>query len=217
MNYQQTPFHSTASCREMTITGTGEIMAQPDNVQIQIEVRTEGNEVTAAQQENALIMNRVIESLIALNIQREAMQTTIYSISPVYDYVEGRQLLRGYEVLNAISVTISDVRQAGSVIDTALQNGATGISSLQFSVDNIDDHYKKALHLALINAYDKAKVLANAMAVSLVLPPLEIIEEAPIVTPSPFMAMRVSQEAMNTPIEQGSVPITAVIKVRFQY
>ena len=59
----------------MTVTGNGEIAAEPDYVQIQIEVRTRGKDVSAAQQENAQIMNRVIGSLMALNIPREDIQT----------------------------------------------------------------------------------------------------------------------------------------------
>ena len=89
--------------REITVTGNGEIDAQPDYIQIQIEVRTEGKDVSQAQKENAFIMNRVIGSLVALNIPREEIQTAAYTISPNYDYIEGRQVFRGYEVQNAIT------------------------------------------------------------------------------------------------------------------
>ncbi len=147
----------------MTVTGNGEIVAKPDYVQIQIEVRTEGKEVSAAQQENAVIMNRVIASLVALNIPREAIQTTAYTISPNYDYIEGRQVFRGYEVQNAITVKITDISQVGTVIDTAVENGANHVSAIQFKIDDSDAYYRQALQLALIDAQAKAKSMADTM------------------------------------------------------
>ena len=131
--------------REINVTGNGEIDAQPDYVQIQIEVRTEGQDASVAQQENAFIMNRVIGSLLELNIPREAIQTTAYTISPNYDYIEGRQVFRGYEVQNAITVKIMDISQAGTVIDTAIRNGANHVSSIQFKIEDSDAFIKQPL------------------------------------------------------------------------
>ena len=98
MYHPQAWYQPHSVSREITVTGIGEVDAQPDYVQIQIEVRTEGKDASLAQQENAFIMNRVIGSLVALNIPREAIQTTAYTISPNYDYIEGKQVFRGYEV-----------------------------------------------------------------------------------------------------------------------
>ena len=214
--HPQTHFQSSTPSREMTVNGTGEIIAQPDYVEIQIEVRTEGKDASVAQQENALIMNRVIGSLVTLNIPREAIQTTVYTISPVYDYIEGRQVFRGYEVQNAITVKILDTLQTGTVIDTAIQNGATGVSAIQFKIDNVDAHYQKALNLALIQALAKAKSMADTMHVNLQLIPIEIIEESQNTAPIPFKSIQFSQE-MRTPIEPGTIPITASVRVKFKY
>ena len=58
--------------RVMTVTGIGNISVAPDTVQIQLEVRTENRQLSQAQQENAHVMNQVIESLLELGIgQRE--------------------------------------------------------------------------------------------------------------------------------------------------
>lgn len=203
--------------REITVNGNGKIDAQPDYVQIQIEVRTEGKEVSLAQQENARIMNRVIGSLVALNIPREAIQTAAYTISPNYDYIEGRQVFRGYEVQNAITVKIIDISQAGMVIDTAIQNGANQVSAIQFKIKDSDAYYQMALNLALINAMAKAKSMAETMHVPLQPIPIEIIEESQNITPVPYKSVQFSSQEMMTPIEQGSVPITASVRVKFRF
>lgn len=203
--------------REMTVTGNGEIIAQPDYVQIQIEVRTEGKDVSLAQQENARIMNRVIESLLALNIPREAIQTAAYTISPNYDYIEGRQVFRGYEVQNAITVKITDISQAGTVIDTAIQNGANHVSAIQFKIEDSDAYYQKALNLALINAIAKAKSMAETMRVPLQPIPIRIVEESQNSTPVPYKLAQLSNQEFATPIEQGTISINASVQVKFQF
>ncbi|ATP42284.1 hypothetical protein CSE16_20960 [Solibacillus sp. R5-41] len=217
MYHPQIWFHPFSVSREITVTGNGEIDAQPDYVQIQIEVRTEGKDVSLAQQENAIIMNRVIESIVALNIPREAIQTTVYTISPNYDYIEGRQIFRGFEVQNAITVKITDISQAGMVIDTAIQNGANHVSAIQFKIENSDAYYQKALNLALVNAIAKAKSMAETMYVPLQPIPVEIIEESHNVTPVPYKSVQLSNQEFMTPIEQGRIPITASVRVKFRF
>lgn len=213
----QFKFHPVPTTSEMTVTGNGEIVASPDYAQVLIEVRTEGKDVTVAQQENALIMSRVIESLMALSIPREAIQTSSYTISPVYDYMDGRQVFRGYEVQNAITVKITDINQAGTVIDTAIQNGANHVSAIQFKIENSDAYYQQALNLALVNAMAKAKSMAETMQVPLQLIPIEIIEESQHVTPVPYRSAQFTSQEVTTPIEQGTIPIQASVRVKFRF
>lgn len=217
MHHPQMQYQPIPNSREMTVTGNGEIIAQPDYVQIQIEVRTEGKDVSLAQQENARIMNCVIESLMALNIPREAIQTAAYTISPNYDYIEGRQVFRGYEVQNAITVNITDISQAGTVIDTAVQNGANQVSAIQFKIKDSDTYYQKALNLALINALAKAKSMAETMHIPLQPIPIEIMEESQNVTPVPYKIVQLSSREFITPIEQGTIPINASVRVKFRF
>lgn len=198
------------------MTGNGAIDAQPDYAQVLIEVRTEGKDVSQAQQENAIIMNRVIGSLVALNIPREAIQTTVYTISPNYDYIEGRQVFRGFEVQNAITVQIADISRAGTVIDTAIQNGANHVSSIQFKIEDSDAYYQRALQMALINAIEKAKTMAETMRIALDPIPIEMIEESQHNAPIPYSA-QLSNREMMTPIAQGTMAIQASVRVTFRY
>ena len=69
--------------RTITVIGNGQIVAQPNFAEVQIEVSTEADEVTEAQRENAVKMNQVIQSLLALNISREDIQTAFYNVFPL--------------------------------------------------------------------------------------------------------------------------------------
>lgn len=202
--------------RVITVTGNGEVAAQPNYVQLQIEVSTQGKEVSEAQKENATIMNRVIQSILALKIPREDIQTAAYTIVPNYDYVEGKQVFRGYEVTNAITVKVKDISQVGVVIDTAVQNGANRISGIQFKIEHPDAYYQQALRLALQNAQTKAKTIAETMKLTLHPQPIEIMEESSP-APVPYKMYSMAEQGISTPIEPGQITISATVRVKFQY
>ena len=217
MYHPQTWTQPSNVSREMTVTGNGEIAADPDYVQIQIEVRTNGKDVSAAQQETAQIMNCVIGSLMALNIPREDIQTAHYSISPMYDYIEGRQVFIGYEVQNAITVKIMDISQAGTVIDTAVLNGANQVSAIQFKIEDSATYYRQALRLALVDAHAKASAMAETMHVPIQPIPIEIIEESNLAIPYAFKSVQISNQELMTPIEQGTMLINATVRVKYKF
>ncbi|WP_332647545.1 SIMPL domain-containing protein [Lysinibacillus sp. 54212] len=203
-------------CRVIKVTGSGQVAAKPDMVQFQIEVVTTGQDVSEAQEQNAVTMNQVIQSIVELTIPRESIQTAAYTISPRYDYIEGRQVFRGYEVSNAITVKLTDLTQVGTVIDTAVQNGATHISSIQFTISNEDIYYQQALKVALQNAKLKAKTIAEKMKLSLYPQPIEIVEISNS-RPAPYQAAYNMNEASSTPIEPGQLTISATVNVKFRF
>jgi len=198
----------------MNVTGNGQVMATPSSTQIQIEVQTQGNNVQGPQQENATIMNQVIQSLIALGIPRDQIQTDSYRITPLYNFEDGKQIFNGYEVVNAISVNVANTNNLGLIIDTAVENGANRIANIQFKMDHTGAYYQQALSLALQNAQLKAKTIAETMHLPLQPLPIEIVEEQAN-TPILYRSMAVSSGV--TPIEQGQIAIDATVRVKFQY
>lgn len=216
MNNSNGHQRSSSPLRVITVTGNGKVATQPDYVQLQFEVSTEGKDVSEAQQQNATIMNRVIQSILALNIPKEDIQTVAYNVTANYDYVEGKQVFRGYEVTNAITVKVTDISQVGIVIDTAVQNGANRISSIQFGIENPDASYQQALRLALKDAQTKAKTIAETMKLTLHPQPIEIVEEREAQA-VPFKSVAMANQSQVTPIEQGKITISASVRVKFQY
>ena len=202
--------------RVMTVIGNGSLAVEPDIVEIQLEVRTENQQLIQAQRENASAMNQVIESLLELGIDRENIQTVSYTIFPQYDYIEGEQVFRGFEVRNAIKVTIRNVQEAGNVIDTAVQNGATGVSNIHFTVENEQLEYQKALSLALTNALAKAQTIAATMQLQLDPHPIKITEEV-VAQPIAYQSYSRMETSISTPIEQGQIKINATVNVQFEY
>lgn len=206
----------TSNFRVITVTGDGELAVKPDYAEIQIEIVTQNVEISVAQTENAELTNRVIQALLQLGIAREDIQTAFFNVSPQYDYIEGKQTFRGYEVRNAISVKVRNINRVGLVIDTAIKNGANRISSLQFKIEDESVYYGKALGLAIQNANAKVLAIATSLGLTYHPQPIEIIEEST----GGEMFLKVasfSQEAVSTPIEPGLITISARLQVKYQY
>lgn len=217
MLYSGIPSLSVPMVRVITVTGSGVVEALPNYVQLQVEVRSEGEEVQQTQVENAEIMNRVIQSLLALNIPRENIQTAAFNIFPQYDFIEGKQLFRGYEVTNALTVKIDDTEKAGIVIDTAVANGANSVSSIQFGLDNPELVYQQALQRALQNTQTKAQTIAQTMKLTLYPQPISIVEEQQQNGPVLYKTLSMASSQVGTPIEQGEISVTATVTVKYQY
>ncbi|AMX00707.1 SIMPL domain-containing protein [Rummeliibacillus stabekisii] len=213
--YYQNMYHMPTSPRLITVTGFGEVAAAPNYVKLQVEVITKAQEARKAQKENAVLMNQVIQSLLSLGIQQEDMQTASYRISPNYDFIDGNQLFRGFEVSNALAVNVREMEKVALVIDTAVKNGANSVSGIVFKLDDAEKYNHQALQLALLNARRKAKAIAATMNVHISSEPIEIEEIQAF--EQPLYSRATLANETNTPIEAGLISVSAALKVTFHY
>ncbi|MBS4174822.1 SIMPL domain-containing protein [Bacillus sp. FJAT-49736] len=208
----QKPYRNKAP-RIMTVIGTANLLCRPDTVRIHLEVMTENELLSQAQQENAAKMNQVIQALLQTGFPKDNIQTASYNIFPKYDYMEGKQVFRGYQVSNAIMVKIINVTQAGKIIDLAVNNGVNHVSNIQFSLENQQVYYQETLSNALRNALAKAKTISETLNIDFDTIPLKITEEISEL-PHPLQKFATGT---STPIEPGEIEIHALVKVQFRY
>lgn len=216
MNYDQFPSMSYHQQKGIIkVTGTGTVKADPDMAIINLGVITEDMSLEKAQKDNAAISAAVIGSLFQLSIPKKDIRTSVYDVQPQYDYVEGKQVFRGYKVTNILSVTIRNTASVGKVIDTATANGANRIENIRFTVENPSEYYKHALELAVKDAVEKAKEIGYNLGVQINPIPFKVSEEtfSVVVQESPTMKLAASV----TPILPGQVDITARLEVIFEY
>ncbi|GAA0730083.1 SIMPL domain-containing protein [Clostridium malenominatum] len=200
---------------KMKVNGLGIVRVQPDVAIVNLGVVTENKDLETAQRENAIKSNSVINALRQMGIDEKDISTASYTIEPQYDYVEGRQIFRGYRVSNILNVKVRNINKVGEVVDNAVKNGANTVNNIKFTVDNMEIYYNKALKLALKDAAIKAREMANSLRVNLNGTPVRIIEESVREigeSPVPYKAL-----AEATPILPGQINVTAKIVALFSY
>ncbi|MDV6378172.1 SIMPL domain-containing protein [Sporosarcina sp. GW1-11] len=199
--------------RMIIVFGEGAVKVTPDTVHIVLTVQTRGMELQEIQQENAQNMHKVIGSLVELGIPEPAIQTIDYQIRPVNDYINGEQVFRGYEVVNTIRITSNELSKVGEIVDTAVKNGVNQIGSIDFTVQNSDEFYQKALTLALHDAETKMVTIGSSL--KLANRPLVMkVEEQHTSQPVAFRAMAMADTV--TPIESGTLTISASLLVKYR-
>ncbi len=151
----------------IAISGEGKVTAIPDIAQISLGVQTEKKKVVDAQKENTEKMNDLIKELKGMNIEAKDITTVNYSIYPQYDWVEGKQYLRGYQIDQTILVKIRDLEKIGSIVELAGQLGVNQIGGLDFTIDEPETLRQQAREKALANAKEKAEALAKIAGVKL--------------------------------------------------
>lgn len=201
----------------LTVSGEATVQAAPDQAIITLGATTESKDPQAAQQENAAVISKVIDSIKALGIPEDQIKTVEYRIDPQYDYLEGKQIFRSYKVTHLIQITAANIKQVGEIVDTAVKNGANTVSSVRFTVSNQESYYNRALSLALENARQKALSMAKTLGVTLNNTP-EAVQEISVGQPIPFQIDAYSKiAAASTPIQPGELNISASVKVEYSY
>jgi len=149
------------------VLGEGVVTAVPDRTMITLGTVSEGIELESVQSENATKMTAIISSLEHAGIERKNIKTTQFVIEPQYDYIDGKQVFRAYRVTHLIQVALDNVTAAGSIIDTAVANGANMVTSIEFDSSMAEQKRQEALIAAVRDAEKKATAITQALGVSL--------------------------------------------------
>ncbi len=145
--------------------GQASVFVQPDQVKIDATITTQGNTAQDAAAQNATVSAAVVTALQKLLGANADIKTVNYFISPIYrnSTTGGPPTIVGYTANNTVQVTLSQISQAGAVIDTAAGAGASSIGSLQFSLKDPEPSRLQALKLATIQAKNHADAIAGGI------------------------------------------------------
>lgn len=215
-----------ASDRSLILTeGSAEVMGQNDSAKIFIAVVTEGRNLEQVGSENANKTKAVLTTLKGLNIKHLKLETSNYRVTPQRDYKARPPKIKGYEVNNAIVVTLEGLeteslsKHVSRIVGKALESGSNTIQRIQFYLKDKSTLEKKALKLATQEAMERAKTLAEAAGVKL--KGIVSLSTQPIYSPpQPHMLhaaeMKTDAGAMAPPMEIGESRIRVQVSIAYE-
>ncbi|MGN0775712.1 MAG: SIMPL domain-containing protein [Candidatus Ventricola sp.] len=199
----------------ITVQGTAQVMADPDEVTVTANTSVTAGTVGSAQEE----MNRIVEAattkLLELGVQDDDIVTSDYSYYPRYNYENNT--LTGYEANHTLAITCRDVDMLDSVIGALSDSGFSQIYSVTYDVSTRSELYQQALELAIQHAEQKAVRMAAASGVTLT--NLRSItenggyNEGYVVNGAADMSVMKSEASSATGIRAGSVSVSASVTV----
>ena len=105
----------------ISVNGTGTISIKADTASITLAVITFDQEASSAASKNAVIMNKVSQSLLEEGILPEDITTNNYYLRQETRYSDdGKKEKQEYRVSNNITVIIKDIDKVGNVIDAEI-------------------------------------------------------------------------------------------------
>ena len=211
---------ATASPPSISVEADGKVMATPDLARLTLEVETQAATAAAAGQENAKQADRVLSALKPKLGPGDKLRTLGYRLTPVYSSKDKSSPpeIKGYRAVNRIEVKVMDVARLGTVIDTALTNGATRVDGPYWSHSRIEELQRQAA----VNALERARRLAEALAqaAGLKIKGVDKISTGiRIISPwgagEPYLMAKAASPTSPTPIEVGEEEIKAHIQAVF--
>lgn len=206
--------------RDVVVTSGEAVVKQAaDQAFVVLTAENRAKSPGEAQKLTATAMSGVQKTLTSAGIPANAIRTLQYDLQPEFDYNNGKQTLRGYVARNSIEVRVEPIERVGAVIDSAVQSGATSVSSLRFDIKERDALEREALTKAVDSARARADAAAKGAGRSIErIVKIEDggLAEAP--PPRPYMmAMRsMGEAAPPTPVQAGEIEIKARVTVTAQ-
>lgn len=199
---------------------TESVKARPDIAMVSAGVTTQAPTAVEAMRGNAAAMDAVIARIKALGIAPDDIQTTGINLGAQFDYdqVRQRQVFRGYQASNRVSVTLRKVPDTGRVLDALVAAGANDISGPNFSID--DDTAPRAQ--ARKAAMDKARREAEDYARWAGYSGVRLLQVSELVNPGrpmPYMdraEIIVTGAKIATPVEPGLVGTSVTVNVTYE-
>ena len=150
----------------LTVTGTATIGVSPDCADLTITITREakqpGDAITRVQDRQ----DAVVTALQKLGLANGDITLSHVSVDPVYEYINNRAELRGYESTVTITATTRRFEQVASLMEAAAEAGATSMRS-QFRRSDLESMKQEVRAKAIAAAQAKAKETATALGVPL--------------------------------------------------
>jgi len=206
----------------ISVSGSSSLNVDPDEASIRLTVETKGDTATAAQADNKIEINKVLDALKKAGIKEDDIETSSYYLRPirVYDSNTKKYLDSSYTQTHSLQVTIKDVDDAGAVIDAAVRAGINNIGNIQFGLsdDLKEEKEAEALNLATKDARSKADSIADSLNTKII--KISRVSESNVIY-QPYryvdaeFAIASSDSYEETTISPGDVTVTARINIEY--
>jgi uncharacterized protein len=207
----------TITGTRVEISATGEAARVPDVAIISAGVSTRQATASAALQENAARMERVLAALKKAGIADRDVQTSSINLNPEYRYQDNQApQLVGYTASNQVSIRFRDIRNSGKILDALVAQGANQINGPSLTIDRPDEALDEARAKAIANGQARADFYARALG-KRVVRLISVSENmgGSIIQPLPMM-MEARNQAADTKIVPGEQKLSVNLSMVFE-
>ena len=167
INYNSTDIETT-----LTVAGSGYVNLPPDMVSINLGIDTIAPTAQQAVQNNTQTMNKILDSLKALELKEKEIKTSYFSVYPQYQYdPEGKSppKITGYQATNNVNIITKKTEKVAEIIDKTISAGANRVDGPYFSLSQEAQKNLRGevIQKAIADAEDNAKMMLEMQSLSI--------------------------------------------------
>ncbi|WP_284776327.1 SIMPL domain-containing protein [Agrobacterium sp. lyk4-40-TYG-31] len=206
----------------ISVSGEGDAAVAPDMAILSFSVVKQAETAAAALSENSKAMTEVQAALKTAGIADKDLQTSNFSVQPVYKQFEPKDgvyvppEITGYQVTNGLTVRVRELAKLGEILDRSVKLGINQGGDIAFTNDKPEATVTEARKAAVADAISKAKTLTEAAGVKLGRV-LEISEnmQRPMPMPQTMMRAAAMEKSDSVPIAAGENTYKVSVNVTF--
>lgn len=224
---------------EISVSGDGKAFIKPDVAMVSLGVHTQAPKSQDAVNQNNDKMNAVIKAIKDLGVKDEDIQTTSYSLNPVYGSVRGpipmgmnsavgapsfypypgiQNTVVAYSLDQQVEVKIRNFDKINDILDKATASGANTVGGLQFTLDNPEVARSQARAKAIEAARQKLQDIAKESGLSV--GKLVNVSEGYNNYPQPMYAGAMAKDSLGTTtspqIQTGQQEVDSTVTLTYQ-
>ncbi|HSJ25571.1 MAG TPA: SIMPL domain-containing protein [Longimicrobiales bacterium] len=206
--------------RTLSVSAVGTVEMEPEQGVVLLAVESEATTAQEAAAANAQRMAQLMAALRQAGVADRQVRTTSYELRPEYSREPRGQeppRITSYRAINMVQVTVDTVARMGGIIDRAISSGANRVANIHFQLRDPQAAHVEALAVAMRNARRQAEAIAAAAGERLG-PPMSINTGGYSPAPPPMPYGRAEMAAMDvaTPVEGGTLTVTAHVNVVYR-
>jgi uncharacterized protein YggE len=162
---------------QIAVTGTAEVLVEPDEAHISLDVTKLNKVLDIAKRENDETTAKILAVTRRFNIPAQNVNIRNFSVEiknrvirdpkkPVYDEdgdLTGETIFIGYEVSKTIRIKFLELTRFEELFGELLKTGVTEVYSVSFETSKLRQYKDQARDLALIAAKEKATAMAGSI------------------------------------------------------
>jgi uncharacterized protein YggE len=214
------------SRRVLTLTGTGEATAVPDQLSFRLSVSAKNEDLETALATASQLMRHALAAAEKFGVTKDDMQTTGLQMNPEYRYHSyGPPELTGYRVTQTARVLVKQLGKAGKTISAIVASGGNRVrvTGIQLEVGDPDVVMAKARAAAVKEATAKAEQYAGATGQTLG----DVMDLREVSAPNPrrdylfnryySKAAALTDAALRVPIRAGEEELKVTVQIVWSF
>ncbi|WP_421710460.1 SIMPL domain-containing protein [Alcanivorax sp.] len=178
----------------ITVSGNGEIAAQPDIFRVAATAREQGDDIAAMKSRVDDAVADMLDLADDLDIEEKQVRASDLHVQPQWQYQPERKLI-GHEVSRDVIFRANGLDTYTQLLEGLAKQGVRDIRPAGTEVSNADELANRALEKAVADARQRARIIAEAADREL--GKAIQIHAQDVQSPQPVMMMARSKESGN--------------------